>query len=81
MSIECTLLCSAGLSLRYNGQTLLIAASNILTEVPLVMKTRFDPVKDVKPVTMVGRANMVLVAASSVPANDVKGLIGHLKTV
>ncbi len=63
-----------------DGQTLLIAASNILTEVPLVMKTRFDPVKDVKPVTMVGRANMVLVAASSVPANDVKGLIGYLKT-
>ena len=63
-----------------DGQTILIAASNILTEVPLVMKTRFDPVKDVKPVTMVGRANMVLVAASSVPANDVKGLIGYLKT-
>lgn len=63
-----------------DGQTLLIAASNILTEVPLVMKTRFDPVKDVKPVTMVGRANMVLVAASSVPANDLKGLVGYLKT-
>ena len=61
-----------------DGQTLLIAASNILTEVPLVMKTRFDPVKDVKPVTMVGRANMVLVAASSVPANDLKGLVGYL---
>jgi hypothetical protein len=28
MSMECTLLCSAGLSLRYNGQTLLIDALN-----------------------------------------------------
>ncbi|MFO1273110.1 MAG: tripartite tricarboxylate transporter substrate binding protein [Rubrivivax sp.] len=63
-----------------DGQTILIAASNILTEVPLVMKTSFDPVKDVKPVTMVGRANMVLVAAASVPANDVKGLVGYLKS-
>ena len=63
-----------------DGQTLLIAASNILTEVPLVMKTSFDPVKDVKPVTMVGRANMVLVAAPSVPASDVKGLIAYLQT-
>ena len=63
-----------------DGQTLLIAASNILTEVPLVMKTNFDPVKDVKPVTMVGRANMVLVAPASVPASDLKGLIGYLKT-
>jgi tripartite-type tricarboxylate transporter receptor subunit TctC len=63
-----------------DGQTLLIAASNILTEVPLVMKTSFDPVKDVKPVTMIGRANMVLVASSAVPANDLKGLIGYLKS-
>lgn len=63
-----------------DGQTLLIAASNILTEVPLVMKTSFDPVKDVKPVTMVGRAHMVLVAAAGVPASDVKGLVGYLKS-
>jgi tripartite-type tricarboxylate transporter receptor subunit TctC len=63
-----------------DGQTLLIAASNILTEVPLVMKTSFDPVKDVKPVTMIGRANMVLVASSAVPANDLKALIGYLKS-
>ncbi|WP_418320150.1 tripartite tricarboxylate transporter substrate binding protein [Piscinibacter sakaiensis] len=61
-----------------DGQTLLIAASNILTEVPLVMKTSFDPVKDVKPVTMVGRANLVLVAGAH--ARDLKGLIGHLKS-
>ena len=63
-----------------DGQTILIAASNILTEVPLVMKTRFDPVKDVKPVTMVGRASMVLVDSASVPAHDLKGLVGYLKT-
>ena len=63
-----------------DGQTILIAASNILTEVPLVMKTHFDPVKDVKPVTMVGRANMVLVAAAGIPANDLKGLVAYLKT-
>jgi len=63
-----------------DGQTIMVTASNILTEIPLVMKTSFDPVKDVRPVTMVGRANMVLVAAATVPANDVKGLAGYLKT-
>ena len=51
-----------------DGQTIMVTASNILTEIPLVMKTSFVPVRDVKPVTMVGRANMVLVAAASVPA-------------
>ena len=63
-----------------DGQTIMIVASNILTEIPLVMKTSFDPLKDVKPVTMVARSSMVLVAAATVPANDVKGLIGNLKT-
>jgi tripartite-type tricarboxylate transporter receptor subunit TctC len=63
-----------------DGNTIMVTASNVLTEIPLVMKTSFDPVKDVKPVTMVGRANMVLVAAATVPANDVKGLVSYLKT-
>jgi tripartite-type tricarboxylate transporter receptor subunit TctC len=63
-----------------DGQTIMIVASNVLTEIPLVMKTSFDPLKDVKPVTMVARSTMVLVAAGTVPANDVKGLIGTLKT-
>jgi tripartite-type tricarboxylate transporter receptor subunit TctC len=63
-----------------DGQTIMVTASNILTEIPLVMKTSFDPIKDVKPVTMVGRANMVLVAAATVPANGLKGLVGDLKS-
>lgn len=63
-----------------DGQTIMVTVSNILTEIPLVMKTSFDPLKDVKPVTMVARSTMVLVAAATVPANDVKGLIAHLKT-
>ena len=63
-----------------DGQTIMVIASNVLTEIPLVMKTSFDPLKDVKPVTMVARSTMVLVAAGTVPANDVKGLIGNLKT-
>jgi tripartite-type tricarboxylate transporter receptor subunit TctC len=63
-----------------DGQTIMVTASNILTEIPLVMKTSFDPIKDVKPVTMVARASMVLVAAQTVPANDAKALIAYLKT-
>jgi tripartite-type tricarboxylate transporter receptor subunit TctC len=63
-----------------DGQTIMVTVSNILTEIPLVMKTSFDPLKDVKPVTAVASATMVLVAAAAVPANDLKGLIGHLKT-
>jgi len=63
-----------------DGQTIMVTASNILTEIPLVMKTSFDPIKDVKPVTMVARASMLLVAAQTVPANDSKALVAYLKT-
>ena len=63
-----------------DGQTIMVTASNILTEILLVMETGFDPIKDVKPVTMVARAGVVLVAAASVPASDLKGRTAYLKT-
>ena len=63
-----------------DGQTIMVTVSNILTEIPLVMKTSFDPLKDVKPVTMVARSTMVLVAGANTPADDVKGLVAYLKT-
>jgi tripartite-type tricarboxylate transporter receptor subunit TctC len=63
-----------------DGQTIMITASNILTEIPHVMKTQFDPLKDVKAVATVARAGMVLVAAPSVPAQDVKGLAAFVKS-
>lgn len=62
-----------------DGQTIMVTASNILTEIPHVMKTGFDPLKDVKPVATVARASMVLVAGPSVQAQDLKGLIAYVK--
>ncbi len=62
-----------------DGQTIMVTASNILTEIPHVMKTAFDPLKDVKPVAAVARASMVLVVAPNVPATDLKGVIGYVK--
>lgn len=62
-----------------DGQTIMVTASNVLTEMPHVMKTSFDPLKDVRPVATIARAGMVLVGAPSLSANDLKGLIGHVK--
>ena len=61
-----------------DGQTIMVTASNILTEIPHVMKTSFDPLKDVRPVATLARASMVLVGAPSLPP-DFKGLLAHLK--
>ena len=45
-----------------DGQTIMVTASNVLTEIPHVMKTNFDPLKDIKPVATVaseiGRAHV-----------------------
>lgn len=62
-----------------DGQTIMVTASNILTEIPHVMKTGFDPLKDVKPVATVARASMVLVSAPGLAAQDFKGLIAYSK--
>jgi tripartite-type tricarboxylate transporter receptor subunit TctC len=58
-----------------DGQTIMVTVSNILTEIPHVMKTAFDPLKDVRPVASFARSSMVLVVAPNVPAQDVKGLV------
>lgn len=62
-----------------DGQTLMMTASNILTEIPHVMKTSFDPLKDVKPVAAIARSTMVLVGAPNLAAKDVKSLVAHVK--
>ena len=62
-----------------DGQTIMMTASNILTEIPHVMKTSFDPLKDVKPVAVIARASMVLVGAPNLPPKDLKSLIAYVK--
>ena len=63
-----------------DGNTIMMTASNVLTEIPNVMKTGFDPIKDVKPVTAIARSYLVLISAPSVPAKDVKGLVAWVKS-
>lgn len=62
-----------------DGQTIMVTASNVLTEIPHVMKTSFDPLKDVHPVATIARAGLVLVGASTLAAHDVKELVAYVK--
>lgn len=62
-----------------DGNTIMVTASNVLTEIPHVLKGNFDPLKDVKPVAVVARASMVLVAAPTLPAKDLKELVQWAK--
>ncbi len=62
-----------------DGYTLALGPSNVLTEIPHVMKVPYDPMKDILPVASVARAGAVLVTAASVPAKDFSSLLAYLK--
>ncbi|UUZ65838.1 tripartite tricarboxylate transporter substrate binding protein [Polaromonas sp. P1-6] len=62
-----------------DGHTIMMTASNVLTEIPHVMKTSFDPLKDVKPVAAIARSSMVLVGAPNLAPKDLKSLIAYVK--
>lgn len=62
-----------------DGQTIMVTASNVLTEIPLVMKTDFNPLKDVRPVAAVALSRLVLVSSSELPAKDLAGLIDYAR--
>lgn len=62
-----------------DGQTIMMTASNILTEIPHVMKTSFDPLRDVRPVAAIARSTLLLVSAPTVEAKDLKSVIAWVK--
>ncbi|MDD2546143.1 MAG: tripartite tricarboxylate transporter substrate binding protein [Burkholderiaceae bacterium] len=63
-----------------DGQTIMVTASNVLTEIPHVLKSGFDPLKDVKPVGVIARGTMVLVGAPNVPAKNFKDFLAYARS-
>lgn len=63
-----------------DGYTLMVTSNNVLVEIPHVMKTPYDPLKDVKPIATFARSGLVLVSAPTPGVNDFSGLMTHLKT-
>ena len=62
-----------------DGNTLAMVPSNVLTEIPHVMKVSYDPLKDILPVASLVRSGVVLVTPASTPAHDFAGLLTYLK--
>ncbi len=63
-----------------NGNTLLITSSAPIVINPSLYKNMpFDPQKDLAPITNLLRVPLVLVAHPSVPANNLKELVAHIK--
>jgi tripartite-type tricarboxylate transporter receptor subunit TctC len=62
-----------------DGYTLSIGHVQTAVFNPAIMKLPYDPVNDLAPVSLVADTPIWIVSKKSVPANDVKGLIGWLK--
>jgi tripartite-type tricarboxylate transporter receptor subunit TctC len=62
-----------------DGNTVMVTASNLLTETPIVIKVNFDPIKDIRPLAVVARTGLVLVGWPGVPAKDMKSLVTYVK--
>ncbi|MBS0429215.1 MAG: tripartite tricarboxylate transporter substrate binding protein [Proteobacteria bacterium] len=63
-----------------DGNTLLVSVTNVLTEVPHVLKVGFDPMHDLRPVAQMARSVMLFIAAPDYPAQDAKGAIAYIKS-
>ena len=63
-----------------DGQTLLVGASNLLAEIPHVIKMPFDPMQALVPVASLARSGVVLVAAAGhQSATDFPALLAQLR--
>ncbi|MVW73238.1 tripartite tricarboxylate transporter substrate binding protein [Bordetella sp. 15P40C-2] len=63
-----------------DGYTMLSADNGTLVFNPALYQTlSYDPVKDLAPVTLLGRFPMILVAGPGLKANDVKGFLEEAK--
>ena len=62
-----------------DGHTLLVSVNALVTEIPHVIKVRFDPFKDVKPLADLSRSGLVFVGNATLPAKNVPEVVAYVK--
>lgn len=63
-----------------DGYTLLVQLNGIVTEVPHVIKLRFDPVKDLRPLVELCGSGLLFLAHPSVPGKTLAEALAWVKT-
>ena len=64
----------------HDGNTMVVSLDALVSEIPHVMKLRFDMAKEVKPLAELARGGLVMVGHPSLPAKNLKELIAYVKT-
>jgi tripartite-type tricarboxylate transporter receptor subunit TctC len=62
-----------------DGSTLFVSVNALVTEIPHVIKVRFDPSKDVKPLADLSRSGLVFVGNPSLPAKNMAEVVSYAK--
>ena len=62
-----------------DGYTLLMAAMPVLAILPAITKTKFEPLRDFAPISIVGSNPFVMAISKSVPATNVREFVAYAK--
>jgi tripartite-type tricarboxylate transporter receptor subunit TctC len=62
-----------------DGHTLYLAVNATVTEIPHVIKVRYDPFKDLKPLVDLGGGGLVFVGNPSLPAKNLAEVVTYVK--
>jgi tripartite-type tricarboxylate transporter receptor subunit TctC len=62
-----------------DGYTMACGVQSTFASTPHLMKLSYDPIKDLAPVSLIARAQLLLIASNSVPADDLPSLIAWIK--
>ena len=62
-----------------DGHTLLVGVNSLVSEIPHIVKLRWDMGKEIRPLAELGRGGLVLVANPSLPAKNLQDLVAYAK--
>jgi len=63
----------------HDGNTMIVSLDAMVSEIPHIVKLRFDMAKEVKPLAELARGGLVMVGNPSVPAKNVADVIAYVK--
>ena len=67
------------LQAQHDGHTLMVGVNSLVSEIPHIVKLRWDMGKAIVPVAELARGGLVLVGHPTVPAKDLKELVAYAK--
>jgi len=63
----------------HDGYTVLVGVNSLVSEIPHIVKMKFDMAQEIKPVAELSRSGLVLVANPSFPAKNLAELVAYVK--